>query len=100
MWLLYFSPIVLKPFQDEEVFLNWTFLVDAMYIFLAKDVTEVQIQKGTLLLELFIKGAEKLYGPSVMHFCVTTLGKTSIIKSNFAHCLEAWKEKGLFCGGI
>ena len=41
-------------------------LFSIVKFFLAQSITEEQIQQGALLLDLFISGAQKLYGPSIM----------------------------------
>jgi hypothetical protein len=61
-WLLYYSVPLLKSFLPPQHFQHWLLLVASIFILLSESISNLDIDLTAVLLKMFVKGVENLYG--------------------------------------
>ncbi|KAK3929686.1 LOW QUALITY PROTEIN: Halomucin [Frankliniella fusca] len=60
-FLLYYSVIILSQCMKEEYFQHWILLVMAIYLFLKDTVSDVDIDRATIMLQIFYRDFSQIY---------------------------------------
>ncbi|KAJ8669163.1 hypothetical protein QAD02_000422 [Eretmocerus hayati] len=83
-WLLIYSIPILKGVLKQEYFDHWVLLVISSFTLLRRKIPVIQVQRVKILLGLFGRDLEKLYGDRILTYYMHQIAK------HLADYVEKW----------
>ncbi|KAJ1524619.1 hypothetical protein ONE63_011103 [Megalurothrips usitatus] len=71
--LLFYSLPALQAYLPDRYFQHWLVLVEAIYLLLQDSISEVDLKAAEILLRLFVRDINELYGPKYYTYNVHSL---------------------------